>query len=73
MPRSVGRLCPERMDSVALWGHIETLCWRLRWTYGLNAREREAVLDQLQDCVRELKERNLQLELPFEDQAAESS
>jgi hypothetical protein len=72
MARSVGRLVPERMETGALWDHIETLSWRLRWTYGLNAREREAVLDQLQDCVHELKDRSLQLDLPFEDQVATS-
>jgi len=30
------------------------------------------VLDQLQDCVHELKDRSLQLDLPFEDQVATS-
>jgi hypothetical protein len=63
---------PERMDSLELWAHVQTLIWRLRWAYGLNAREREAVLDQLAACITELKQRGIQLELPFEDQATES-
>jgi hypothetical protein len=60
------------MTSVHLLQHIKTLEHRLRWTYGLNAREREAVLDQLDDVVNELEQRGLQLELPFEDQGSES-
>jgi hypothetical protein len=72
MPRPVAGLVPERMTERALWDRVQWIASALRWQGGYTLSEHEHFLDQLEDCVRELKVRGVQLSMDLEDQAADS-
>jgi hypothetical protein len=72
MPRHIGALAPDRMTDQALWDRVQWIASALRWQSGYTLSEREHFLDQLEDCVRELKLRGVQLSIELEDQTADS-
>jgi hypothetical protein len=72
MPRPIAGLAVDRMTERALWDRVQWIASALRWEGGYTLSEREHFLDQLEDCVRELKVRGVQLSIELEDQTADS-
>jgi hypothetical protein len=60
------------MTNAALLDRITSLLFSARWLQINSVKEQDRLLDQAQDCVNELKLRGDQLQLPFEDHAADS-
>jgi hypothetical protein len=58
------------MTEKLIWDRMADLITRCRWEYQYTLQERELMLDQLQDCLIELRTRGTQLAMSPEDHPA---
>lgn len=63
MSRTTGRLSPQHMSNHQLYQRARTLVDALRWRHGRQWKERERLLDELDEVLVELQMRGTQLTL----------
>jgi len=63
MSRNRATLAPDRMATSALWARALTLTDAVRYRHQRPFMEREALLDELETVIRELRLRGTQLHL----------
>ena len=58
-------LVPDRMTTLQLYARCRSLVAAARFSTGHDLSTRERMLDELEECLRELELRGVQLELPM--------